>query len=209
MYLFHNTPDSSLTAGLDSNGSVRYFAYILDSEGRTHRIAANSLWEVKPQHCTDVSDGGKNVVVTIPAEKVGRQICEDGKPYGVVVIQEKRTPEGITFDYETARAESERIRNQFEIELIETFVKRAKEQALQNMPIRPPAPALQKILDARGLDLQRDYGITPVGYKVSEAAAARDREVADLKRDLAEMKELLNMALEDKKAKRPKEPVTA
>ncbi len=89
-------------------------------------------------------------------------------------------------------------------------MKSAKDEQLGNRAIRPPAAPIEQILSSRGMDLKRDYGLEPVGYRVSEKAAARDKEMDELRKENREIKEMLNMLLEDKKdEKRKKESAKA
>lgn len=183
-------------------------AAVMDSEGRCHRIPPNTPWEVKPQITMDTDKGGSPIQNTIPAEKVARQICDDGRLYGVVIVPEIRSGLSITFDVDSAARESTRIREQAETEILDRYVKHAKEEQLAARPVRPPSTSIQKILDARGHDLLRDYGLQPVGYKVSEGALKRDAEIAALHqqkdaqdKEIADLKQMITrlIDLQDKK----------
>ncbi len=210
MYVFHNATSLLTPVILTKGSDPTMVAIIIDSEGRGHRIPANEPWEVKPQTCMDTDKGGSPVQLTIPAEKVAAQLVHDGKFFGLVIVNQIRTANGISFDVEAAAKESKRIREQAETDLVEKYVKSAKDEQLGNRAIRPPAAPIEQILSSRGMDLKRDYGLEPVGYRVSEKAAARDKEMDELRKENREIKEMLNMLLEDKKdEKRKKESAKA
>lgn len=154
--------------------------HVLDDEGRTHIIPNAEPLEVMPIICMDVDSGGMPKESVISSEKLAAALCEKGRSYGLVLVPQVKKGLSITFDVEAAAENSTRVRMNTEDELVRTYVTRMKEEALQNRPIRPPSPSIQAILDARGQDLQRDYGITPVGYKVGEGIAARDAAFAEL-----------------------------
>lgn len=216
MYVFHNAPKHLLTPVIMQRGAEPILcAMVMDSEGRSHRIPPNTPWEVKSLDCMDVTEGGTRFVNHPQSvEKVAKMLCDNGVFYGIVPVPEIRDGISINFDLKSAERESTRVRIQAERGLIEKYVANAKMEQLQGRPIRPPSDTLQRILDTHDLDLLKDFGIQPVGYKVSEGAAMRDRKLADLEatnanqaKELAEMKEMLAMLLEDKeKEKKSRKP---
>lgn len=172
---------------------------LLDSEGRTHRIPNETPWEVPDINGTDCDGTQAYRPFVIPSNKAADVFIREGKRFGVVAIPQKRTQNGISFDVESAKTLSTHVRSEFEKGVIDGYIKGAKEDELAKLPVRPPSPALQALLDKRGLDLKRDFGITPVGYKVGEGAAARDAEMESLRQQLTELRELVALSLEDKK----------
>ncbi len=179
-------------------------ATIMDSEGRSHRIPHDAPHEVKPQISMDIDKGGAPAEHIISAEHVARQLCNDGRFYGVVILPEIRDGLNSRLDVVSAAKESTRTRDQAETELIERYVQHAKAQALQAMPIKPPAPALEKILVARGLDLDRHYGIKPIGYRVAEGIKAQDAKIASQEKEIADLRQMLErLVAMQEKAKQP------
>ncbi len=172
---------------------------LLDSEGRTHKIPNNSPWEAPSITGTDCNGTQAYAPYVVSAQKSAEILIKEGKRFGLVAVPEVRTDGGIKFDVESAAALSSSLRSQFEQGLIDAYVRAAKEDELGKLPVRPPSAALQALLDSRGLDLKRDFGITPVGYRVGEATAQRDKETDDLKKEVGELKAMLTMLLEDKK----------
>lgn len=216
MYLFHNATENLTPVILTKNAEPQLVAIIVDSEGRGHRIPPNRPWKVEPQISMDTDKGGAPMQALIPAEKVAAQLIKDGAFFGLVAVPEIQTANGISFDVETAAKESTRIRYQAESAVLETYVKHAKDEQLANRAMRPPSPSIERILNSRSMDLKRDFGLEPVGYKVSEKAAQRDREVEALKeqnalltKELGELKDMFAMFMEDKKESRKKETVKA
>lgn len=188
MYLFHNYKETIT---------------LLDSEGRSYRIPANTPWEVPAVNGTDCNGTQACAPFTIPVQKVAKFLCDEGVHYGLVVVPEIRTNQGIQFDIAGAQALSLHKRKGSEDHILERYVKGAKEDELNKIPVRPPSASIASILESRGFDLKRDFGITPVGYRVSENVAARDAEVeslrrenAEMRRDNAEIKEMLARLLE-------------
>ena len=177
-------------------------AFVLDAEGRTFRIEPNIPWEVKPQISSDCDKGGYPVQNIVPADKVAQQICDDGKFYGIVIIPEIQEGFNTKRDVETARARSTEVRRNAENALVDQYVSHQKQNQLAVRPVAPPSESIQAILNGRGLDLKRDFGLEPVGYRVSEAAAARDALIETQGREIKELKEMLAMLMEDKKAKK-------
>ena len=185
---------------------------LLDSEGRSYRIKPNEPWEVPPIHGTDIS-GPKGQPAykefDIPAHKVAEMLIKQAVHYGLVAVPENRSSAGITFDMDSALKASTVSRRQAEDAMVQAYVKGAKEDELGKMPIRPPSAPIQRILDERGQDLKRDFGIQPVGWKLSDGAAQRDAQLVALQqqndaqaKEMAELKEMLTMLLDEKKKAR-------
>lgn len=197
MYLFHN---------------YRETITILDAEGRSYRIPANEPWEVPEIKGTDCNGTQAYNPFVISAAEASKIFCKEGIHYGLVPVPEKRGPRGIVFDIEEASIASKRVRKASEDAILDRYIRGAKEDELAKLPVKPPSASIAKIIDSRGLDLKRDYGLQPVGYRVSEAAAARDAEMEALRssnstmsREMGELKEMLAMLLDDKKEKAAKE----
>lgn len=152
-------------------------------DGRQFSIPHSEPFEVKAIEGTDLEKP-----YMISSDKVGREIIRTAVLHGVVTIEQIRTARGFEFDMEKADKESTRLRGKSQLEILQRYVDGAKQDQLANLPIKPPSAPIQAILDERGLDLKRDYGITPVGYKVSEAVAARDAELAATKQENASLR---------------------
>ena len=97
--------------------------------------------------------------------------------------------------------------------MVQAYVKGAKEDELGKMPIRPPSAPIQRILDERGQDLKRDFGIQPVGWKLSDGAAQRDAQLVALQqqndsqaKEMAELKAMLTTLLSSQDKKDKKQP---
>src|SRR4030095_4730365 len=89
----------------------------------------------------------------------------------------------------------------------------APDNELKKEPVRPPEPVIQAILTERGLDLQKDFGITPVGYKASEYASAPCEKIKNLEAQtnsqeekIAELTAMLQRPLELVEEGRKKKP---
>ena len=190
-YLFHNNPHP-----------VNY----LDCEGRTHIIPPNRPWSVPSLDGTDIPglEGQPAYrTFTIPADKLAKAIMEDRKHDGLVLVAEQISDSGIAFDVKTAAQASSEARYRDQTAILDQYVKSAHEDELNKQPVRPPAESIQKILDDRGLDLQKDFGVTPVGYKVSEYAQARDEKMktmeaenTSLRKEVSDIKKMMERAME-------------
>lgn len=189
MYLFHN---------------YKRPIAVLDAEGRTYNIEPNKPWEVPLIRGTDCKGTEAYVPFVTPTNKVAEMLCKEGIHYGLVVVPEVRTETGIQFDLKAAALNSAQVRKGAEDHILERYIKGAKEDELAKIPVKPPSASIAAILDARGLDLKRDYGLSPVGYRVSEGAAARDAEMEALRNENREIKEMLSELLADRKSKREK-----
>lgn len=200
MHLFHNSKET-----------IR----LLDSEGRTYVIPANVAWPVPALQGTDCNGTQAYAPFSISAEKMAKFLCDEGVHYGLVVVPETSTPTGIQFNLAKAARRSANARQTAEDGVLQRYIKGAKEDELAKLPVKPPSASIAAILDARGLDLKRDYGLQPVGYRVGDAAAARDTEMANLRaenetqrKEISEIKEMLTMLMEDRKDEKRKK-VTA
>ena len=179
---------------------------LLDSEGRTYVIPPNKPWKVPSLEGTDIS-GPIGMPAyrsfTVSEDKMAKQFLIDGKHYGLVSIDERITDQGITFDINTAAERSKKARYDDQTLLLDQYIRSAHEGELNKQPVPPPVETIQRILDERGLDLQKDFGVTPVGYKVSEYAMQRDQTMKQLaeenaaqKKEMAEMRTMLQRTLE-------------
>src|SRR5262245_30547236 len=170
---------------------------LLDSEGRTYIIPPNKPWKVPALEGTDISGPiGMPAYRTfsVSEEKMAKQFLIDGKHFGLVEVQEKFTDQGIVFDSKDAAQRSIKARYDDQTFLLDQYIRSAHESELSKQPVPPPVDTVQKILDERGLDLQKDFGVTPVGYKVSEYALARDQKMRELEeKDAARDKEMNEM----------------
>ena len=187
-------------------------AHLIDAEGKTYHIPPNEAWEVPEIRGTDIpgpAGAAPYKTFVTPSHKVGEMLMKQGVYYGLVEVHQVRQGNSIIFDVEGAMKASGVARKQAEDAMLQTYVKAAKEDELGKHPIRPPSAPIQKILNERGLDLKRDFGVQPVGWTLSEGAKARDAEMAALKSELAELKAMLEMAIEDKKPKGKRESVNA
>jgi len=192
---------------------------LLDCEGRTYVIPPNRAWPVPMLEGTDIpGKAGQPAyrTFTISAEKMTKYFLSEGKHFGLVEIEERLTDQGTQFDLETAVRQSTKARYDDQTAMLDQYVQSAHEDELQKLPVRPPGDVIQRILDERGLDLQKDFGITPVGYRVSEYAAARDEKMKNLedenvanRKELAEMRKLLERTLQvmEQGGKSPKKAV--
>ena len=202
-FLYHNNKDE-----------VR----MLDCEGRTYVVPPNKPWNVPMLEGTDIpGQAGQPAYrsFTIPADKMAKYFLSQYPHYGLVELAERLTDQGIQFDLAGAAERSAKSRYDDQTMMLDKYVQSAHEDELNKIPVRPPVPVIQEILDARNLDLQKDFGITPVGYKVSEYAAARDEKMKTLeddnaaqRKELAEMRKLLERTLQviEQAPKSPKKP---
>jgi hypothetical protein len=190
-YLFHSNPHE-----------VR----LLDCEGRTYVIPPHKAWSVPALEGTDITGPQGQPAYrsfTIPAEKMAKHFLAEGQHFGLVMLEEKITDNGITFDLKEATERSAKARFDDQSFLLDRWVQTAHDNELKKEPVRPPEPVIQAILTERGLDLQKDFGITPVGYKVSEYASARDEKMKTLEaktnaqeEKIAELTSMLQRTLE-------------
>lgn len=157
-------------------------------DGRMFNISDSEPFDVPAIEGTDLEKP-----YTIPSVKVGNELIRLGVLYGIVELTQHRTARGFEFDLEAADAASRELRNQAEMDLLNRYVSGAKADELANVPVKPPSAPIQAVLDARGLDLKRDFGITPVGYKISEAVQARDKETHALKADNEDLRNRLDV----------------
>jgi len=182
-FLFHNNPNE-----------IR----ILDCEGRTHIIPPNRAWRVPDLAATDCDGTRAYVPISVPADKMVRYYLREGIHHGLVLVHETVTDSGVQFDLADADKRSTAARYNDKTELLNAYVFTAKDDELKKEPVKPPPPVIQAILDERGLDLEKHFGIRPVGHVVSESMEAREKEVMELKRrndqyekELADMRAIL------------------
>ena len=180
---------------------------LLDCEGRTYVIPANKAWPVPAIEGTDCNGSQAYAPFSIPIAKVAKMLCEAGVHFGLVPVPEVATASGIQFDLAAAAKNSTKARKGSEDGILERYIKGAKEDELAKTPVKPPSATITAILDARGLDLERDYNIKPVGYRISEGAQARDSQVSKLEAEVSELKQMLSVLIEDKKEARKREGV--
>src|SRR5262252_7610176 len=154
---------------------------ILDCEGRTHIIPPNRAWRVPDLAATDCDGTRAYVPISVPADKMVRYYLREGIHHGLVLVHETVTDSGVQFDLADADKRSTAARYNDKTE-----------------PVKPPPPVIQAILDERGLDLEKHFGIRPVGHVISESMEAREKEVMELKRrndqyekELADMRAIL------------------
>jgi len=203
-YLFHSNKDD-----------VR----LLDCEGRTYVIPPNKAWKVPALEGTDISGPigmPAYKTFTISDEQMAKHFLREGKHYGLVSVEEKITDQGILFDVKDAGERSKKARYDDQTYLLEQYVASAHDDELNKQPVRPPADVIQGILDDRGLDLQKDFGITPVGYRISEYAAARDEKLKQLEvekndqaKEIAELRRMLEKSIKLMERRNKEEPPPA
>lgn len=193
MFVFHND-DTLLECLID---------------GRMFSIPPYEPFEVSSIEGTDLEKP-----YSIRSAKVGGELIRLCALQGLVEITSERTKAGFGFDVERAARESTVARDNAEGMMLARYVSGAHEDELAKKPVSPPSLPIQRILDKRHLDLQKDFGVTPVGYKVSEYAAKREtemdllrRENAEQKKDIADMKEMMTLLLDNQKLMARKETV--
>lgn len=169
--------------------------FILNDEGRMAIIPNDEPLEIKEQVVTDVDSGGMPKQSITPAAKVAQELCDRGRLYGVVLVPQVRDGMSINFDVKGSAIKSGEVRKAAEDELIAAYVTTQKQEGGMNRPVRAPSTAIQGIMDRRGIDLERDLNIHPVGWKAGEGVTARDAEIEALKKSNADMAAKLDMLL--------------
>jgi hypothetical protein len=126
-----------------------------------------------------------NKPTKVPYE-AGRFILEHLGYTGVVRVNETETDTGVSYDIESAKAESltkleaedKAAFKRYISDAVEDFVKR-------NKPVPQPDERILKIIQRRGYDLKQ-FGIVPIGWATPEddKVVAMQSENAELKKSL-------------------------
>ncbi len=128
----------------------------------------------------------------VPYE-AGRFILEHLAYTGVVRVNETETDTGIEYDVDGAKSESLRLLGQMDKSRFDQYCRDCVSDYIANpkgsKPVPEPSPAILAIIERRGWqDVLKSRGIIPLGW---EAPAKADPAVADLQRQLAQLREQL------------------
>lgn len=178
---------------------------VIDS--RPYSIPPNKVFKVVPLHGSDAGSGGGEY--TIPEEYLAQKIIEQTWHYGMVDVPviETEGDFGVTFNYDAKAgiAQSREALIRAEEQMLGNYVKQCQERMSQQLPAFPPTGRVDDIIKTRGIDLKAAYNIVPIGYGQVAAAADRQAEMDELKRQNAELQEQFK-AFMASQAKQPKQP---
>src|SRR5262249_46299420 len=135
----------------DNKDEVR----LLDCEGRTYIIPANTPWSVPSLEGTDIPGKAGQPAYptsTIPPHKMAKYFLDEGKHFGLVLLEERFIDGGIQFDMKTAAQRSSKARYDDKTAMLDRYVQSAHDDELNKLPVKPPVEVIQAILDERGLD---------------------------------------------------------
>lgn len=149
-------------------------------DGRLIVIPPNELYEVEEIRGTDVNNNGKYEYI-IPVHKVIERLLQHCWHFGLVVVPMTRTVGGVTSDLDAAKKMAFDARIAAEDTMLSKYISDQTERVTINgkAPIAPSKP-IRRILDARGLDLIKDFNLTVPGETISKAAD-RDKEMSEMK----------------------------
>lgn len=133
-------------------------------------------------------------VATVPWE-AGRFILEHLAYTGVVRVDEVETDNGVLFDVDKAKAESERLLRHFDEQRYQRYIDdMVTDYMNQKKPVPRPPEAIMKIMQRRGYDPKKQ-GILPMGWEEPQ-----NERMLELQKKNAELEQKLNllMALAEK-----------
>lgn len=165
-------------------------------EGRLLTLLPNEPFEVKEIVSTDVDLNGNKTFV-IPSEFIARVIIAHQMHHGVVLVKEIRRGYNTELDVKSARAEAAIALKAGQDKMLSEYVRIQLEDRLkENKPALPPSKPIERIIDERGIDLQKEYGFRPVGWRVGDETKAREERTAALEAENVELKRTLRLVME-------------
>jgi len=180
------------------------FVYHVDNEtahltidGRLISIPPNELFEVPELRGNHFNNNGPCEYVITDAQMVNH-IQQQGWWAGIVEVPIRKSKNGMDADLDAARklaaAALEKSRDQT---LADYITEQRERQTIHNQAPIAPVGRVLKIIEARGIDLQKDFNISPPGYAM-EKQKSREAELEELKRMVGELQKAL--AVKDKRA---------
>ena len=156
-------------------------------DGRLFSIPPNELFEVPDITGTDCNNNGPTEY-RIPEKQVAAKIIEHCWYHGMVEVPMTRTKGGVTSDIEAARKAARTALELAHDTMLNKYVTDQQERlSIYNKPALAPSTPIMKIIERRGIDLDRDFGIKPPGFDM-RGARDRDAEMEELKKQIAELR---------------------
>lgn len=164
-------------------------------DGHLIVIPPNELFEVEELRGTDVNNNGKYEYV-IPVKDVIKHLMHHCWHYGLVVVPMTRTEGGVTSDIKAAQAAAVVARNAAEETMLAKYISDQQERVTiqGKSPLAPSVPIV-RILESRGLDLDKDFNLKVPGLSIKKATD-RDAEIAELQASNKKLQESMAAMLD-------------
>jgi hypothetical protein len=176
-------------------------------DGRGYVIPPNVPYEVLEISGTDHMTG--DYPYQTSAKDVAAEMVRTLWHVGLVEIpiETVKTRNGITYQYDEAAAlqKSRELIVKAEENMLMAYVTQCRELMGENKPAQPPGPRIAEIIKKHGINLKEKYNISPVGFDVVAASAAKNAEMDQLRQAMAEQQKMIDQLLAMQK--KPKQPV--
>jgi hypothetical protein len=159
-------------------------------DGRMISIPPNEIFEVPELRGNHFNNNGPCEYIITEA-KVAEELIRQGWYHGIVDVPIKKSKSGMEADVESARKQAAALLNENQDKILAQYISDQQERTtVHGKAAIAPIGRVLKIIEARGIDLEKDYNISPPGYGMAKARD-RDAEMEELKRQMAEMQKAL------------------
>jgi hypothetical protein len=181
------------------------FVYHVDDEtahitvdGRMISIPPNEIFEVPELRGNHFNNNGPCEYIITEA-KVAEELIRQGWYHGIVDVPIRRSKNGMEADVEAARKLATALLIDSEDKILGQYISDQQERTtVHGKAAIAPIGRVLKIIEARGIDLEKDYNISPPGYGMAKARN-RDAEVEELKHQMAELQKALMVTAKEKR----------
>lgn len=164
-------------------------------DGHLIVIPPNELTEIDEIRGTDVNNNGKFEYL-IPVSKVIERLLHHCWHFGLVVVPMTRTVGGVTSDLPAAKKAAALALNAAEDTMLSKYIADQQERVtIQGKAPLAPSEPIVRILEARQLDLNKDFNLKVPGLSIKKAND-RDAEIAELQKANEDMKKRMDAMLE-------------
>jgi hypothetical protein len=183
------------------------FVYHVDNEtahlsidGRLISIPPNELFEVPELRGNHFNNNGPCEYIITEAQMV-QHITEQGWYHGIVEVPVRKSKTGMDADVEAARTLAQAALDKSRDQTLADYISEQRErQTVQNLAPLAPMGRVLKIIEARGIDLEKDFNLAPPGYAVHKQKS-REAEIEELRRLVGELQKTVAAAVPGNGAK--------
>ena len=173
-------------------------------DGHSITIPPGELFEV-PQFRGMDWNGFRNFEYIIPENDVAEIILRDCRHSGMIDVPVSRDRTSLrTEDDASLRERAAMALRDAELKCVESYVVQQQDRKQQNSPALKPEGRVLGIIRKHGIDLRAKYNLEPIGHgdaEVAESKAAQAAELAELRRQMAEMQTRMAAMLAQKPMK--------
>lgn len=164
-------------------------------DGHLITVPSDELFEVPSIPGTDVNNNGKFEYET-HEKKVAEHLVRHLWPNGLVVVPMTKTKGGVSSDIEAAKKAARDAMDLAQDGMLNRYLQEQQNRALQSPPAAPlpPSRPILKILEMRGLDLEKDFNIKVPGFNKADYRS-NSSEMEEMRRKNAELEAKLDKLL--------------